>query len=107
METFRLIWSGENNGAVNVDSWPNPAPALKTVAMFTNNFEGEIIIQATIEANPTEGDWFDIHSEVFEFPNRMVESTVDNRFFNTRDRYVWMRAKTVETRGRIDKVVIR
>lgn len=100
-----LVWSGDIQPPVRVDDWPNPARALKTVMMYTDNFVGVITIQASLYGSPTEDDWFDIHSEVFH-PAGPREEKTRNRFFNSQDRYVWMRVSINKVFGRVDRITV-
>ena len=60
-----------------------------------DNMRGNAIIQATLETNPTEADWFDVDSTYSEF----TDSVYGNVLHNFRGNYVWIRAKVVITAG--------
>jgi len=105
MKAFPLVWADEGQDAVRVDDWPNPSRPNKTVMMYTQDFAGTITIQASLHVDPEEGDWFDIHVEDFSRP-QSNQHTEQNRFFNSRDRYIWMRAIVVTGYGRVDRVVV-
>ena len=101
-----LVQDGEILPAVRVDDWPNPSPVLKTVVIHTDDFVGTIVIEASLYATPSDDDWFDLHSEEFTKAGQM-ERKSRNRFFNSRDRVIWMRAKIVKEYGRVDRIKVR
>jgi hypothetical protein len=100
-----LVAAGEVQPPVRVDDWPNPSYDLKTLTVHTYDFVGRVVIQASLLANPTEADWFDVYVETFEkaLPH---ETKVRNRLFNTRDRYIVMRAKVEQVFGRVDRIMV-
>jgi hypothetical protein len=100
-----LVWSDEVQPPVRVDDWPNPARDLKTVMFHTDDFVGVITIQASLHTDPSEEDWYDVTTEIF-VPASMTENKSRNRFFNSRDRAVWMRAKIEKVRGRVDRIMV-
>ena len=100
-----LVQDGEILDPVRVDDWPNPSRALKTTMIHTDDFEGVVIIEASLLANPSNDDWFEIHSETF-LRAEVTETKARNRYFNSRDRSVWMRAKVEKVKGRVDRIMV-
>lgn len=100
-----LVWNDEAQPPVRVDDWPNPARAIKTVMMHTDDFVGRITIQASLHNDPQETDWFDVKVEEF-YPALVNEPRARNRCLNSRDRYIYMRAKVETIRGRVDRIMV-
>lgn len=107
MKTFLLIFAGENQGAVRVDEWENPAHPLKTIAIYALNYSGSVTIEASISNTPSDDDWFVVDVQEFTRPTTK-ERKYQNRFINSRDRYIWVRVTATEDPiGFVDRVVIR
>lgn len=100
-----LHWADEDQGAVRVDDWPNPSRDLKTIMIHTDDFEGVVTIQASLHGNPGDDDWFDVRVEVFTKAGPFDDKS-RNRFFNSRDRFIWMRAKVEKVKGRVDRIMV-
>ena len=100
-----LLQDGHTLAPVRVDDWPNPARALKTTMIHTDDFEGVVTIEASLHSAPEDGDWFELHTETFVRPG-FNEKKVCNRFFNSRDRVIWMRVKIEKAYGRVDRIMV-
>ena len=105
MKAQSLVWAGEAQGATRVDDWPNPARALKTIMIHTDDFVGTIAFQASLHGDPDDGDWFDFQVEEFG-PTLAHEDKKRNRIINSRDRFIWMRVVIQTTRGRVDRILV-
>jgi hypothetical protein len=100
-----LVQAGEVSPAVRVDDWPNPPRQMKTLTIHTYDFVGRIVIQATLFEHPSEQDWINIYEEDFDLiPN--FQSKVRNRFFNSQDRFIHMRATVEKLKGRVDRIMV-
>lgn len=77
---------------------------LQTVAFYLNGFQGRIVIQATLESDPTEdSDWFRVYD--VDYTDSSVATT--NFSTNITGNFVWMRARVEEfTAGTISRVVV-
>lgn len=60
-----------------------------------NPFRGSVVMQATLAAEPTENDWFDVPQTYTEF----TEQYHSNTFHNFQGNFVWIRAKVVFNQG--------
>ena len=100
-----LVASGEVQPAKRVDDYPNPPRDLKTVMMHTLGFVGSITIEASIMTHPGDDDWFQVRVETFA-PLEPRQEAARNRFFNSRDRIVWMRATVDKVQGRVDRISV-
>ncbi len=105
MKAQSLVWAGETQGATRVDDWPNPARALKTIMIHTDDFVGSITFQASLHGAPGENDWFDFQVEEFE-PTAPNEDKKRNRIINSRDRFIWMRVVVETIKGRVDRILV-
>lgn len=88
---------------VRADSWYGYSDGMHTVSFHVTNFTGRIFIQATLEANPTEDDWFDIclgkNNPYLQFPLRPGQPTglfngdTSAVAMNFKANVLWLRAK--------------
>jgi len=67
-----------------------------------NNFNGSIVIQATLATSPSEDDWFDVTSTYTEFDT----NNYNNILHNFRGNYVWIRAKVTITAGVLREIAV-
>lgn len=76
---------------------------LQTVAVFLQEFQGRITIQATLDSTPdTESGWFDV--TVLE---SVAEPLTENRSINIPGNFVWMRVQVSEfSAGTISKMTV-
>lgn len=77
--------------------WRGYKKNFYTVQIFFNNFKGRIGIQATLEQNPSEKDWFPIYlnttKEYLEYPEEgKNEGKKGIETFNFVGNFVWLRA---------------
>lgn len=109
MQPVHLITADESNGAVRVDRFPEPPRPIHTVNIYTSNFEGTVTIEATIKLEPTDADWFVVHTETFA-PIGMNDKRRRVRAANVTGRFISMRATAVKlnanTPGIVDRVTV-
>lgn len=76
---------------------------LQTVAFFTDEFEGGITIQATLDADPTQdSQWFDVYSLPADSSIQTVSTST-----NISGNFTWIRASVTDfTGGTITKVTV-
>jgi hypothetical protein len=90
------------------DGWYNHVGGLHTVVMQVINFTGRLSIEASLELNPTENDWFIVkldNSDYVEFPLNPYEPTGDYDSggdsttigFTFKVNALWLRAKLDRT----------
>lgn len=101
----KLVWGGENQGTVRVDDFPSQPPLLFTIGIFAQNVAGTVVIQASIYQNPTEDQWFNLHTETFVSPGYIGERVI-NRYANYKGRFINMRATVNITQGRVDRIIV-
>jgi hypothetical protein len=106
-KTVNLL--GSTQGVANLvgekqkaDGWYGHTDGLHTVAIYTQNFTGRVILEGTISLEPTEDDWFPIAltdtSTWMEFPRNPMAPTGDLGgdngvvAFTFRMNVVWLRA---------------
>jgi hypothetical protein len=66
-----------------------------------NNFRGSVIIQATLELEPTEEDWFNLSETETVFDSTYHSNT----FHNFRGNYTWIRAKVTISEGVLTQIL--
>lgn len=93
-------WAGDQQQAAN---YYGGFGTLQTLAFFLLNFQGKIVIQATLDSNPTEdSDWFRVYD--FDSANAV---TTENFSANVSGNFVWIRARVENfSAGRITKVML-
>jgi hypothetical protein len=76
---------------------------LQSVRFITDDFQGTIIIQATLDADPQDdADWFD----VYEFPDDSSATTA-NVSYPVKGNFTWIRAQvTGFVGGQITSVTV-
>ena len=96
----------------NIDARPgiNNNKALHTIAVYTKNFTGTLRVQATMSANPSDSDFFDINMEGAGAPaNTFSDSTTVTNFNFTgvyhSVRFCW--GNDTGNSGVIDKILYR
>ncbi|MEM4260723.1 MAG: hypothetical protein QXG00_05795 [Candidatus Woesearchaeota archaeon] len=77
--------------------WYGYRQGFYSVQIYFNNFKGRIGIQATLEINPSEKDWFPIYlnstKPFLEFPKLGVnEGQKETETYNFSGNFVWLRA---------------
>jgi hypothetical protein len=91
-------YGGAGLHTVTYNPWPKQN---YTSVHVINNFEGNIVMQATLVTDPLEEDWFDIDSTRTVFN----ESFNTNKFHNFYGNFVWIRAKVVIERGVLQSIL--
>ena len=66
-----------------------------------NNFRGSIVMQATLELEPLESDWFDLSDTETVFDQQYHQNT----FHNFRGNFVWIRAKVMISEGVLSQIM--
>lgn len=76
------------------------AQGLQTVAIFVNLFRGRLIIQASLDTQPTlDNQWFQVYDL------NAPASTTQNFAVNITGNFVWIRARVINfTAGTINQV---
>jgi hypothetical protein len=76
---------------------------IQSVRFITDEFEGSIIIQATLDADPQDdADWFD----VYEFPDDSSATTA-NISYPVKGNFTWIRARVRDfVGGQITSVTV-
>lgn len=88
---------------IRIDQWSFNQYATFTVAIYVQNFQGRIFLDASLETNPSEHDWFPIFltqdSPYIQFPIIYRRPTGENggdtgvEAFNFRANILWLRAR--------------
>lgn len=97
--------SAENWSTTSVKGagYYNYYDGLHTLSVQLTDFVGSLVVQATLEKEPTESDWFNIVDTQI---GNTVSSTTINTFKNFTGNFVWVRvAITNFTAGTINKVL--
>ena len=104
------------------DGFYGRSDGLHTIQIDLDGFIGRIEIQATLEIDPTEDDWFTIElgtgrqsvdttGLIREEDNltflEYIESTTHSKTYNFTGNYVWVRVKVSEwTDGTVNRVLL-
>jgi hypothetical protein len=85
----------------------NKVNGMVTLAVYATNYTGNFFIQGSLEENPEENDWFNIILGTYtdEHYPYIDQSGIDPWTFRTNIKY--LRAKFTQTKGTLDKVIIR
>ena len=89
------------------DSYYGFTDGLHTVAIYPNNFLGDVAIQATLAETPTNSDWFNITLKNGDKATYNNQSTVDAYTFT--GNFLYLRAVVTPqstNTGTIDKVLL-
>ena len=81
------------------DGYYGRSDGVHTVQYDYVGFTGQINLQATLEIDPQESDWFTVHTE-------NVEQGTANGIINITGNYVWIRAQVVYTDGTINNITM-
>lgn len=81
------------------DGYYSRSDGIHTVQYNYSNFTGTISIQATLEVNPQEADWFTVHTYT-------ASQETNTKISNFTGNYVWVRAKITYTSGTINSVLL-
>ena len=89
------------------DSFYGFTDGLHTVAIYPNNFLGQVEIQATLAETPGNSDWFNITLKNGNFATYNNQSTVDAYTFT--GNFLYLRAVVTPQSGNtgsIDKILL-
>jgi hypothetical protein len=76
---------------------------LQTIAFYLSGFQGKIQIQATLESDPTDSQWF----RVYEIDYTDSSEITENFSQNITGNFVWLRARVENfTAGTISKLML-
>jgi len=81
------------------DGYYGRADGLHTVQYNFEGLTGTITIQGTLETNPADADWFEVHSYT-------AAQETANKIANFTGNFVWVRAKVVYTDGTINSILL-
>lgn len=81
------------------DGYYGRSDGIHTVQYNLSEFTGTIIIEGTLEVNPTDTDWFSVHSYA-------SAQETDNKIVSFTGNYVWVRAKIVYTDGTLNSIIL-
>jgi hypothetical protein len=84
---------------VKGDGYYGRSDGLHTVQYDYVDFTGQINLQATLEIDPQESDWFTVHTE-------NVEQDTADGIVNITGNYVWIRAQVVYTDGTVNSITM-
>ncbi len=79
------------------DGYYGRSDGLHTVQYTYTELSGDIIIQGTLALNPSDNDWFEVHSY-------SAENETGSKIASFTGNYVWIRAKVVFTDGTINSI---
>jgi hypothetical protein len=79
------------------DGYYGRTDGLHTVQYTYTGLSGNIIIQATLALEPTESDWFEVHSY-------SADNETGSRISSFTGNYVWIRALVDYTDGTINSI---
>lgn len=109
MQPIYLLRNNESEGAVRVDRFPEAPLAVYTINIHSANFVGTVKVEGTIKLDPTDDDWFEVHTETFNYFTQN-ENTRRNRAVNAEGRFISMRASSTKALGwvygNIDRVTV-
>ena len=87
-------------GKFKGDGYYGRSDGLHTVQFTYSGFTGTYAIEASLAVNPTDSDWFHIHSNV-------VENETNSKIQSFTGNYVWIRAKLTNwTDGTLNSIVL-
>ena len=81
------------------DGYYGRSDGFHSVQYTYSGFTGDIYIQATLAVDPSEDDWFDVHSYT-------AAQETSSAIANFTGNYVWIRAQIVYTDGTISSIVL-
>ena len=81
------------------DGYYGRSDGLHTVQYTYVGFTGTIIIEATLEINPTDEDWFTVHEYV-------ATQESSSKIANFTGNYVWIRAYLIFSDGTVTSIVL-
>ena len=81
------------------DGYYGRSDGFHSVQYTYSGFTGDIYIQGTLAVDPTEDDWFNVHT------NTAAQET-SSAIASFTGNYVWIRAQVVYTDGTISSIVL-
>lgn len=81
------------------DGYYGRSDGLHTVQYSYTGLSGTVKIQATLTLDPTEEDWFTVHTFT-------AQNESDSKIINFTGNYIWIRATLTYTDGSLDNVVL-
>ena len=81
------------------DGYYGRADGVHTVQYNFDGLTGTITIQGSLATEPTDNDWFEVHSYT-------ASQETANKYANFTGNYVWIRAKVVYTDGTINSILL-
>lgn len=96
-----LDWSGDRQQAAN---YYGGFGGLQTVAFFLDQFQGRILLEATLDSNPTSNSqWF----ECYRVDGTESSALTENFSINVTGNFTWMRTRVeLFEAGTIEKVMM-
>jgi len=86
------------------DGYYNRSDGFHTVQITVSQFEGTIVMQASLATTPTATDWFNVDGTSHVSPTAVHANATGSFFFNFTGNFVWVRAKVVYTEGTINSI---
>ena len=89
------------------DSYYGFTDGLHTVAIYPNNYKGNVEIQATLAEKPTSSDWFNITLRNGTVAQYNLDGTVDAYTFT--GNFIFLRARVTPEAtniGSVDKILL-
>lgn len=85
--------------AVKGDGYYGRSDGVHTVQYTYTGLTGTIIIKATLAINPSDDDWFSVHSY-------NAEQETASKIVNFTGNYVWIKATVNYTDGSIESIML-
>jgi hypothetical protein len=79
------------------DGYYGRSDGLHTIQYNLDEFTGTVIIEGTLEVDPSDSDWFSVHSYV-------ANQETENKISSFTGNYVWIRAKIIYTDGTLNSI---
>ena len=100
-----LDWSGDRQKASN---YYGGFGTLQTIAFYLLNFSGRIIIEATLDSDPTaDSQWFEVYRVSNVSINNVPPPLTNNFSTNITGNFTWIRANVeLFDAGTITKVML-
>ena len=84
------------------DGYYGRSDGIHTVQYNIDGFIGTVYIQATLETNPTDDDWFTVYTGSYPVSNDVGTTKVN--ITNFTGNYVWIRSKIEFTDGTVNSI---
>jgi hypothetical protein len=86
------------------DGFYGRSDGIHTVQYSVTEFEGTVIIEATLATEPVEADWFPVYQQ--SHPTDDDDLITITKITNFTGNYVWVRAKVVYFEGTVNRVLL-